>query len=133
MDSPDQAVYNEAGKGQSTSSSNSSSGILWAGSDAVPVGRGSSSYKVPEGGGGITDKIKIRDMEVSFGHGGRHLAGTNLSTEEVNQAIAKDIIAKNKRAGQFYKGRINIKGIEIEYTSYVVEDGFINIGTYYPV
>ena len=37
MDSPDQAVYNEAGKGQSTSSSNSSSGILWAGSDAVPV------------------------------------------------------------------------------------------------
>ena len=35
MDSPDQAVYNEAGKGQSTSSSNSSSGILWAGSDAV--------------------------------------------------------------------------------------------------
>ncbi len=35
MDSPDQAVYNEAGKGQSASSSNSSSGILWAGSDAV--------------------------------------------------------------------------------------------------
>ena len=33
MDSPDQAVYNEAGKGQSTSSSNSSSGILWAGSE----------------------------------------------------------------------------------------------------
>ena len=30
-------AYNEAGKGQSTSSSNSSSGILWAGSDAVPV------------------------------------------------------------------------------------------------
>ena len=37
MDSPAEAVYNEAGKGQSTSSSNSSGGILWAGSDAVPV------------------------------------------------------------------------------------------------
>ena len=36
MDSPAEAVYNEAGKGQSTSSS-SSSGILWAGSDAAPV------------------------------------------------------------------------------------------------
>ena len=46
MDSPDQAVYNEAGKGQSTSSSNSSSGILWAGSEKAPVERDSGSSEL---------------------------------------------------------------------------------------
>ena len=48
MDSPDQAVYNEAGKGQSTSSSNSSSGILWAGSEKAPVEKAHSVREINE-------------------------------------------------------------------------------------
>ena len=93
----------------------------------------SSSYEAPRGGGGITDKINIGETGVSFGHGGRHLEGTNLSPSEVNQAIANDVVTKHSGTGQFYKGRIVVKGTEIEYTSFCLKDGMIHIGTYYPV
>lgn len=64
---------------------------------------------------------------------GRHLDRTGLSASKVNQAIAKDVVRKNLRTGQFYKGQVDVNGITIEYTSYGVKDGLINIGTYYPV
>ena len=47
-------------------------------------------YKAQDGGG-VTDNVKVGDKEVSFGHGGRHLEGTDLSVNEVNHAIAKDV------------------------------------------
>ena len=98
-------------------------------------GKGDSEtgdYKAPEGGGGVTDNIKVGDTEVNFGHGGRHLEGTGLSANDVNQAIAKDVVSKNPGTGQFYKGQIDVNGVTIEYTSYGVKDGVINVGTYYP-
>ena len=93
----------------------------------------SKDYKAPEGGGGVTDNVKVGDKEVCFGHGGRHLEGTGLSANEVNQAIAKDVVTKNPGTGQFYKGQLDVNGVTIEYTSYGVKDGLINVGTYYPV
>lgn len=30
-----------------------------------------STYKVPDGGGGITSQVKVRNTNVTFGHGGR--------------------------------------------------------------
>ena len=42
------------------------------------------------------------------------------------------VITKNPGTGQFYKGQVNVNGVNIEYTSYGVKDGVINIGTYYP-
>lgn len=69
---------------------------------------------------------------MNFGHGGRHLEGTGLSANDVNQAIAKDVVSKNPGTGQFYKGQIDVNGVTIEYTSYGVKDGVINVGTYYP-
>jgi hypothetical protein len=35
--------------------------------------------------------------------------------------------------GQFYKEQLDVNGVTIEYTSYGVKDGLINVGTYYPV
>ena len=90
------------------------------------------NYTVPKGGGGVTDNIKIGNKVITFGHGGRHLEGTNLSSSEVNKAIANDVVSKNPGTGQFYKGQVNVNGVNIEYTSYGVEDSVINIGTYYP-
>ena len=75
----------------------------------------------------------IGDKEVSFGHGGKHLEGTGLSANEANQAIAKDVVTKNPGTGQFYKRQLDVNGVTIEYTSYGVKDGLINVGTYYPV
>ena len=59
--------------------------------------------------------------------------GTGLSANEVNQAIAKDVVTKNPGIGQFYKGQLDVNSATIEYTSYGVKDGLINVGTYYPV
>lgn len=91
-----------------------------------------NTYKTPRGGG-VTDKIKVGKVEVSFGHGGRHLDGTGLSVQEVNKIIAQDVVDKNLNIGQFYKGQVNINGITIEYTSFGLKDGMVNIGTYYPI
>ncbi len=70
---------------------------------------------------------------MNFGDGGRPLEGTGLSADKVNQAIAKDVVTKNPGTGQFYKGQIDVNRVTIEYTSYGVKEGLINIGTYYPV
>ncbi len=105
-----------------------------SGSGEVEEGEADSKdYKAPEGGGSVTDNVKVGDKEVSFGHGGRHLEGTGLSANEVNQAIAKDVVTKNPGTGQFYKGQLDVNGVTIEYTSYGVKEGLINVGTYYPV
>lgn len=66
-------------------------------------------------------------------HGGRLLEGTGLNLENVNSELA-DVVSKlNLKKGQFYKGRVNIDGINIEFTSYGVSDSITNIGTYYPI
>lgn len=78
-------------------------------------------------------KIKVGKVKVNFGHGGRHLDGTGLSVQEVNKIIAQDVVDKNLKIGQFYKGQVSINGITIEYTSFGLKDGMINIGTYYPI
>ncbi len=93
----------------------------------------SNGYETPTGGGGVTSQIKVGDTNVTLGHGGRHLEGTGLSVDEVNNAIAQDIANIHPGTGKFYKGRIEIEGQTIEYTSYGTKNGEINIGTYYPV
>ena len=49
-------------------------------------------YNTPKGGGGVSDTVQVGDTTVTFGHGGRHLQGTNLTTEQVNRAIANDVV-----------------------------------------
>ena len=98
-------------------------------------GRNTSAgeYAAPSGGGGITSTIKENGKTVNFGHGGRHLEGTDLNVDAVNQALATEVSTLNLRTGQFHKGRIIVDGITIEYTSYGVAEGIINVGTYYPL
>ena len=96
-------------------------------------GNSNSNYQAPKGGGGITDQIEVGDQTVTFGHGGRHLDGTKLNVQKVNQALAEDVVAHKQDVGQFQKRRITVDGQIIEYTSYRVSEDKINIGTYYPV
>lgn len=92
-----------------------------------------STYTAPTGGGGTTSQVKVGDTNVTFGHGGRHLEGTGLSVDEVNNALANEVVKVHPGTGKFHKGQIDINGKTIEYTSFGVNDGTINIGTYYPV
>ena len=94
---------------------------------------GAGEYVAPGGGGGVTSTIKVNGRTVNFGHGGRHLEGTGLSVDTVNQALANEVSVLNLGTGQFHKGQIIVDGITIEYTSYGVSEGIINVGTYYPL
>ncbi|MDE7062340.1 MAG: hypothetical protein K2O73_03740, partial [Lachnospiraceae bacterium] len=102
--------------------------VLESGSNA-----GLGEYVAPSGGGGVTSIIKANGQTVNFGHGGRHLEGTDLNVDTVNQALANEVSTLNLGKGQFHKGQIIVDGITIEYTSYGVSDGVINVGTYYPL
>jgi hypothetical protein len=94
---------------------------------------GTGEYEPPSGGGGVTDSIKVNDKTINFGHGARHLEGTELNVTEVNQSIANEVSKIHPGMGQLYKGQISINGITIEYTAFGVSEGIINIGTYYPI
>lgn len=94
---------------------------------------GAGEYVAPCGGGGVTSTIKANGQTVNFGHGGRHLEGTGLNVDAVNQALANEVSTLNLGTGQFHKGQIIVDGITIEYTSYGVSEGIINVGTYYPL
>jgi hypothetical protein len=97
------------------------------------VTAGGNTYTISEGGGGITSTVKANGKTVTFGHGGRHLSGTGLDVNMVNKTLASRVSKIHPGTGQFYKGQAIIKGINIEYTSYGVSNGVINVGTYYPV
>jgi hypothetical protein len=74
-------------------------------------------------------------VPLSFGHGGRHLAGTGLAQGEVEGAIASQVrtSVSGARVSNGFWGRTTIDGITIEYRAFALPDGTINIGTYYVV
>lgn len=116
----------DSGWSDGTGSSNSGNGSSQGNSS------GGNSYESPSGGGGVTDSIEVNGKTINFGHRGRHLEGTGLDINEVNQAIANEVSKVHPGTG-FYKGSINVEGTTIEYTSFGFGDGVINVGTYYRV
>ena len=87
-------------------------------------------------GGKVDDVARLGDdaadaANVTFGHGGRHLAGTELSQEAVEAAIRADIAAKGVRpVGELVKRTVIVEGRTIQYNAYKLPDGTINVGTY---
>ncbi len=71
---------------------------------------------------------------VTFGHGARHLEGTDLSVTEVESTILERVTTATTQAtsetGSFW-GRIDISGTTIEYRAYTLPNGTVNVGTYY--
>lgn len=102
------------------------------GSIGILVHNTCGQYSPPKGGGGITDTIQVGDTTVTFGHGGRHLVGTNLTTSQVNPVIANDVVARNLPVGTFSPtGQVSVGGQIIIYTAKVLSNVLINIGTYH--
>lgn len=73
-------------------------------------------------------------VEVTFGHGARHLEGTGLAVAEVESAILNQVRASigasSATSGSFW-GRVTINGTVIEYRAHTLPSGVINVGTYY--
>jgi len=97
--------------------------------DNATQGEGSKGYQTPNGGGGITNSIKTGNGTVTFGHGGRHVTGVDISS--VEQTIANKV--PKLGVGERYTGTVNVNGINIEYRAYGVSEGVTNVGTYYPL
>lgn len=98
---------------------------------AILVHNSNCGYQTPKGGGGTTDKIRVGQTHVEFGHGGRHLEGTGLNIGQVNQAIANDVVNRPSTSGIVGHGIVNVGGIDIYYNYYTRSKDLINIGTYY--
>ena len=100
--------------------------------DAVDVVKCVDDYVPPVGGGGISDAIKVGDTTVTFGHGGRHLSNTNLSTSQVNLAVANDVVGRELSIGSNVKKfTTNVNGTNIKYGAKRISHDWINVGTYY--
>ena len=91
----------------------------------------SAEYTPPTGGGGVTEKIQIGENTVTLGHGGRHLDGTDLSVNKVNQAIAMDVCKNPPKPGEYLVRTIEIDGVTIGYRVYARSDSTFHVGTYY--
>lgn len=89
------------------------------------------TYIPPNGGGGVSDSIKVGDTTITFGHGGRHL-GMGLSVSEVNSTIANDVVSRSLPMGkavQYFD--VTLGSRTIHYGVVRLTDKLINIGTYY--
>ena len=113
----------------------SNDGIVVAGGSEIEKLNDTNKYTPPKGGGGTTNQIIIGNQEFTFGHGGRHLyeKNVNLNHTEVENAIAEkinntDIKWDNKKP---YKNTVTIDGQIIEFHAKKLENGKINIGTYF--
>jgi hypothetical protein len=84
---------------------------------------------VLKNGGSVSKLLKI-----TFGHGVRHLKGTGLSQNMVENHISKQIQSQAIQGKTFnngFWGRVTIDGKTIEYRAFTLSDGTINVGTYY--
>ena len=69
---------------------------------------------------------------IVFGHGARHLQGTNLSPSRVEMAIRQDITVRLLTGSKIpWKNHISVDGVKMEYRAKVLDDGLINVGTYF--
>jgi RHS repeat-associated protein len=83
-------------------------------------------------GRSVIGRVAASELDIVFGHGARHLAGTGLAESEVNAAISAQIsrqVSTGTATGEFW-GRVIVNGQTIEYRAYTLPDGTINVGTY---
>lgn len=90
-----------------------------------------NGYTTPEGGCGKTDSIQVGDTTVTFGHGGRHLEGTELNTAQVNQAIAENVVTQSFSAAGNVNASVVVSGYNIMYRAKLITSSWINVGTYF--
>jgi len=85
--------------------------------------------------GGDTCKTCNQSVNVTFGHGARHLEGSGLNQEAIESAIRHDINRIFSQqwvtlpAGTFW-GRVTVGGQTVTYRAHPLPNGTINVGTY---
>ena len=77
--------------------------------------------------GGVTPAVTV-----TFGHGARHLVATTVSRLAVEDAIRIRIVALGAGAGAHW-GWLQVGGQWVQYRALYLQNGIVNIGTYFPV
>jgi RHS repeat-associated protein len=73
-------------------------------------------------------------VNVTFGHGARHLQGTGLSQQLVENAITQQIqliMQQASTSGAFW-GAVEVAGRTVIYRAFTLATGTVHVGTYYP-
>ncbi len=90
--------------------------VLWGGGAAAAGGGAAASSSLP----------------IMFGHGARHLIGTGLTQAHVQAAITLQLQAIGVGVGASWHW-IQINGQWIQYRVHVLQNGIVNVGTYFTV
>jgi RHS repeat-associated protein len=72
-------------------------------------------------------------IDVTFGHGFRHIDDPEAVEKAIEEDVRKRMSISPAKAGQEWREVLNVNGQNIEYRARVVEDGWVNVGTYYEV
>jgi Pretoxin HINT domain len=77
--------------------------------------------------------LLVHNCNITFGHGERHLKADHPPRESVERAI-RDVVeatvSSASSTGSFW-GRVKVGETTIEFRAYTLDDGTINVGTYY--
>ena len=105
------------------------SGAAGANPGGVSKGNVGYSYSAPSGGGGVSSQVQVKDVTVTFGHGGRHPNFSDISGLE--NTIANDVVTRPPTSG--YRGEYDIvySGIYFTYRYWTVNPLHIHVGTYF--
>lgn len=80
------------------------------------------------------ERAAAAKIPVVFGHGARHLKDTGLGVGDVEAAIRQQVqaaVAAGDTASGSFWGRVTVQGVIVEYRAHTLENGLINVGTYY--
>jgi RHS repeat-associated protein len=114
-------------------------GLITLGGEIIGAAAGGTEAVAEETEAAATEATAdAEDTSITFQtqHGSRHLTGTGLEADEVQNSISTDLTNQINNGiptsvnGQFL-GRTTVNGQTIEYRGYGLPNGNINIGTYY--
>lgn len=73
-------------------------------------------------------------MEVTFGHGARHLFNSGVTADQVEAAICRALDERETPpVGTFSRHSLMVRGVLIEYHVYRQSVDMLHVGTYFPV
>ena len=87
------------------------------------------TYSAPPGGGGVSHSITVGSTTVTFGHGGGHMGGNDIS--QVESFIANDVVTRPPSPSHCEHVTVDYYGARLNYGYFTRSDILINVGTYF--
>ncbi len=100
------------------------------------VGANPVRFADPTGYDAAEEEAGLSTIDITFGHGARHLVGTGLSQTEVEAFIKQAVqewLANNAEIPEQFFAHFEINGVGLIARIYLVTDVWLAIGTYYPI